>query len=794
MSRQTFFADVLLPLALTNYYTYRIPNEWNDQIFPGQRVVVQFGKSKFYTALVRRIHQNPPADYTAKYIEEIADHSPIIKEWQFEFWEWIAQYYLCFPGEVMQAALPSGLKLHSESKIALSNEVEWDSFDLSIHSKNEQILIETLHSRNVITLKDVSELLRIKNVQGIIKTLLEKNIISTFEEIRDKYTPKKVTFLSIHESELNSEANFEKLISDLEKRAFKQLEVLLEYLNLQKGFLALKEKSEEERWVEKLILTKKFSESAVNALIKKNVFKSKEFEVSRINKHEASLQQFELSTMQTKALEEIQSSFSNLEVCLLHGITGSGKTEIYIKLIEEQFAKGNSVLYLIPEIALTTQLIHRMQLYFGKKVCVYHSRFSENERVEIWNRILNDSDSPNLIIGARSSLFLPFDKLGLIIVDEEHDSSFKQQDPAPRYNARDAAIYLGKKRGAKILLGSATPSFESYQNCKEKKYGKVELFVRYGEAELPETIIANLRNDETRKFTAIGQVLKEAIQRSLEKKSQVILFQNRRGFAPYTQCEVCAWIPSCENCDVSLIYHKSKQQFNCHYCGSSFAPISICKACGSNDLRFKGYGTEKIEEEIEILFPTAKILRMDLDSTRSKHSYRQIIDEFSSGKVDILVGTQMVTKGLHFDNVSLVGVLNADSLLNFPEFRAFEKAFQLLTQVSGRAGRKSTRGKVVIQTEKPDHPVLTWVKQNNYFEFYNSLILTRKQFDYPPFFRITEFYFKSKDQNELLEAAKWFTEELGKLKVGQVLGPEFPLIARVKNEFIMKTILKVNKE
>ena len=399
-----------------------------------------------------------------------------------------------------------------------------------------------------------------------------------------------------------------------------------------------------------------------------------------------------------------------------------------------------------------------------------------------------------MVIGARSSIFLPFQKLGLLIVDEEHDASFKQHDPAPRYNARDLAVYLAGIHHSKVIMGSATPSFETFQNCIENKFAKVDLNVRFGLAELPYTFIANVKNDETRKFTSIGIALKEAIQESLEQQSQVILFQNRRGFAPYTQCETCAWIPTCTNCDVSLIYHKARQQYNCHYCGYTSFPIASCKACGSNNLRFKGSGTEKIEEEIELLFPSARVQRMDLDSTRNKHSYRQIIDEFTLGNIDILVGTQMVTKGLHFDNVSLVGVLNADSLLNFPDFRAFERAFQLLSQVSGRAGRNTRKGKVVIQTEKPDHPVLNWVKNNDYAGIYENLIVARRNFEYPPFFRIIQFSFKSKDQNELHDAASWFTAEVKKLDWAIVLGPEYPLVPRVNNEYIMKTVLKLKKD
>lgn len=794
MSRQTYFIDVLLPIAVPNYYTYRLPQHLNEQIKVGQRVIVQFGKYKLYTALVRRIHELPPKAYSAKYIEEIVDQNPVLHEWQFEFWEWISFYYICYPGEVMQAAIPSGLKLHSESKIAFGNEIDWETFDYSILTEEEQKITDVLHEKTMLTFKDVSDLLGRKNVQGPLKSLMEKKIISTYEEIRDKYVPKKINFLKLNPEFLIDEMKLQELITQLEKKAFKQLEIILDFLNQQKGFHNLKAKPENLHWLQKSIFTKKYSDAAVNALLKKNIFLSADFEVSRIQQEHLPVHTFELSEIQNNAYEKLKLFFKTYSVSLLHGITGSGKTEIYSRLIKDEFDKGNNVLYLVPEIALTTQLIQRMQFYFGDKVLVYHSKFSENERVEVWNKVLSNPETPFMVIGARSSIFLPFQKLGLLIVDEEHDASFKQHDPSPRYNARDLAVYLAGIHHSKVIMGSATPSFETFQNCIENKFAKVDLNVRFGLAELPYTFIANVKNDETRKFTSIGIALKEAIQESLEQQSQVILFQNRRGFAPYTQCETCAWIPTCTNCDVSLIYHKARQQYNCHYCGYTSFPIASCKACGSNNLRFKGSGTEKIEEEIELLFPSARVQRMDLDSTRNKHSYRQIIDEFTLGNIDILVGTQMVTKGLHFDNVSLVGVLNADSLLNFPDFRAFERAFQLLSQVSGRAGRNTRKGKVVIQTEKPDHPVLNWVKNNDYAGIYENLIVARRNFEYPPFFRIIQFSFKSKDQNELHDAASWFTAEVKKLDWAIVLGPEYPLVPRVNNEYIMKTVLKLKKD
>lgn len=796
MSRQTLFADVLLPLAVPNFYTYRVPFELNEKMQPGIRVLVQFGKSKFYSALVHKVHETPPS-YTAKYVEEVLDNSPIVNNTQFAFWDWISNYYLCYRGEVMNAALPSGLKLNSETKLALNAEIDFKQETLS---DNEYILLEALETRNVISYQEASQVLSLKNPQPVIKQLLAKKLILLFEEVKEKFKPKMVPYVRLAE-EFLAEEKLKELFEQLEKKAFKQLEVLLFYLKECRK----DEGAAENKWLKKNTLLKHFDTSAINSLVKKNVFIQQEFETGRLVADDNALLHKKLSALQTEAFEEIKNGYEAHDVCLLHGVTGSGKTEIYCALIEEALKQGKQALYLVPEIALTTQLISRVKKYFGDQVGVYHSRFNDNERVEVWNSVLQtgprkdviNQSQYRVIVGARSALFLPFDNLGLVIVDEEHDSSYKQQDPAPRYHARDAAIYLAKLHGAKTLLGTATPCIESYYNARQNKYALVELKERHGGSSMPQIEVIDTKSSETKKSSSeniISEPLLDEIQKTLSKKEQIILFQNRRGFAPYTECYACGHIPCCIQCDVSLIYHKATQKLTCHYCGYTTDPPRACSACGSTDLRYRGFGTQKIEEEIEILLPEAKIKRMDIDSTRSKHAYKQIIEEFDAGEIDILTGTQMVTKGLDFDHVGLVGVLQADHLLSYPDFRSYERAFQLMTQVSGRAGRKEKKGRVLIQTTQPDHQVVEWVLKHDYEQMYNALLAERKEYHYPPFTRLFSFTFICKEYDLLNEAAEHFGNELKKVFAQRVLGPEFPLVARIKNEYHKQILLKIERE
>ncbi len=793
----TFFIDVIVPLSVPNKFTYRVQAEYNAELAIGKRVIVQFGKTKFYTGVIYRIHQSAPDGYQAKYIDSILDDAPVVTEKQLQLWDWVTGYYICNPGDVMNAALPGGLKLSSTSHITLRDGFSPEEADYHDFSEKEHTLLEALQANQTMRLEDVAGLLEVKNVQRYINALIKKGAVVVYEEIRDKYKPKLVTYTGIRQELLDDEQRLHEVLGTLEKKAFKQAEVLLLLLHL----LKTDEEARHTGMVKRSVLTSRFDAAPVNALIKKNLLFEKEVETSRLLFDNSHTVHKPLNFVQQKAFEEISTAFAARKAVLLHGVTGSGKTEIYIELIKKALAQQQQVLFLVPEIALTTQLITRIRAVFGEVVGIYHSRFSENERVEIWNSILQEQQGVangrhfKVILGARSALFLPFNNLGLIIVDEEHDNSYKQQDPAPRYHARDAALYLAGIHQASIVLGTATPSFESYYNALQHKYALVKLSERFGKAALPEMIICDLKKEtqQQQNRSIFSHQLVEGIKEALAKKEQMILFQNRRGFAPYTECSNCRWIPHCVHCDVALIYHKQQNRLICHYCGYSIPPPHSCQACGSNDLRYKGLGTEKVEEEIEILFPAARTARMDLDTTRSKYAYKQLIDEFENRNVDILVGTQMVSKGLDFDHVSVVGVLNVDNILNFPDFRSFEKAYQLIVQVSGRAGRKDKKGKVYIQTTLPDHPVLAHVLAGDYAAFYQSLIAEREQYHYPPYTRIIEFTIIAKEVDVVNTIAEAFAGQLRPLFGSMLLGPEFPLIAKIKDQFHKRILLKVNR-
>lgn len=798
MENATIFADVIVPLSVVNKFTYRVPKNLNDDVAVGKRVIVQFGKTKFYTGIIYNLHQNPPKDYEAKYIDSILDESPVVNPTQLKLWDWVSQYYLCNPGDVMNAALPSGLKLSSTSHITLNPDFSLEEVNYDYFSEREHLLLDALQHHASMSFEDVAAVLNIKTIQPIINTLIKKGAVVIYEEIKDKYKPKLVSYLGVNKELLANQEKLKETLDTLEKKAFKQAEVLLSVLHI------LKSDSESKQLglVKKSTLLKQFDTTVIKGLVKKDVLFERELETSRLLFDNKEKTQKHLSDFQKKALSEIENHFLTKQTVLLHGVTGSGKTEMYAELIHKTIAEGKQVLYLVPEIALTTQLINRMRAIFGDAVGIYHSKFSENERVEIWNSILEENTDRlnakhfNIVLGARSALFLPFSKLGLIIVDEEHDNSYKQQDPAPRYHARDTAIYLAGLHKAKVLLGTATPSFESYYNALHDKFGLVTVNQRFGKALLPELIVCDLKKEtqQQQNKSIFSHQLVDAITEALTKKEQIILFQNRRGFAPYTECNSCHWIPHCSHCDVALIYHKQTNRLSCHYCGYNIAPPTSCAACGNNDLRYKGFGTEKIEEEIEILFPSAKVARMDLDTTRSKHAYKQLIDEFEMGSVDILVGTQMVTKGLDFDNVSVVGVLNVDSVLNFPDFRSFEKAYQLIVQVSGRAGRKDKKGKVYIQTSQPEHTVINQVINDSYLQFYQSQINEREKFHYPPFTRVIELSVVAKDVIVVNDIAQQLAHQLKPLFGGMMLGPEFPLVAKIKDQYHKRVLLKVNRE
>lgn len=798
MERITLFADVLLPLPVGGTFTYRVPFDLNEEVQAGVRVVVQFGARKIYTALIIRVHEIPPSAHVPKYILSILDQNPIVNPVQSAFWEWLAGYYLCHPGEVMNAALPSAFKLASESKIAL-NPLRPD--DLSGLNEKELILIEALHHRKSIAISEVAKILDQQKTIPVIKTLIEKGIIVPEEELNDPYRPKREAFVRLLPGYAEEGDALRLLFDQLEKRAKKQLEVVMTYVALSRyGFGELKEVRRKE-----LLKQSKGSAAQLDILVEKGIFETYEKLVSRFDTtgQESDTEQIELTESQEVALAKVRESFETKDVVLLHGVTSSGKTELYIKLIRDVIDQGKQVLFMLPEIALTTQIISRLRKYFGDRVGVYHSRFNVHERVEIWNAVLENNSNGqttgrqyDIILGARSSLFLPFSNLGLVVVDEEHDPSFKQMDPAPRYNGRDAAIYLSHIHGSKTLLGSATPSVESYFNALQGKYGLVELFERFGNMEMPRIQIVDVKEALRQGLmkSHFSVVLLKQIAILLGNGEQAILFQNRRGFSLRLECDVCHWMPTCKNCDVTLVYHKKINQLRCHYCGYVSRIPEKCPDCQSVNIKMKGFGTEKVEEELGLIFPRARIARMDLDTTRTKHSLQQIIGDFEARKIDILVGTQMVTKGLDFDNVSLVCILNADNMLSYPDFRAFERSFQLMAQVSGRSGRKFKQGSVIIQTYHPKHPVILDVVKNDYLAMFKQQLVERQKFSYPPYTRLVLLKLKHKDPDLLNKAADHLAKLLRRDFGKRILGPEFPMVSRIMNYYIKHIMVKIERE
>jgi len=781
--RKTLFAEVILPLAISKNYTYRVPYEQNSAIAIGKRVVVQFGKSKLYTAIVKEISTLAPEKYEAKYIIEILDDQPVVTPHQLNFWQWLADYYMCNIGEVMNAALPAALKLASETRIVLNKDYDIDRSTL--HDK-EFLIVEALDIQPELTVSDIAKLLGQKTVMPILKLMFEKNIIHISEEVSERYKPRKRTFITLNPV-YNHPDNLRELFPILEKRAPKQADALLAYIKLARHQKAITKNE--------LIEESGAGESSIKSLIEKEILIAEEKNVSRLHFEEEELNSnFELSEQQTEVLQSVRTQFQEKDVVLLHGVTSSGKTQVYIRLIEEMMRNDRQVLYLLPEIALTTHIIERLRLYFGADIGVYHSRFNDNERVEVWQKVLNNDYK--VILGARSSVFLPFNDLGLIVVDEEHETSYKQFDPAPRYNARDAAIFLANTHKGKVLLGSATPSFESYFNARTHKYGFTELTERYGGVQLPDVQVVSISHETKQKTiqSHFTSVLMEGINQALINKEQVILFQNRRGYAPVLMCKICAYTPKCINCDVSLTYHKSSGKLHCHYCGYKEDSPSVCPACGSTHLEYKGFGTEKIEDELSLLLPDARIARMDLDTTRARNSLQTILNNLEEKKIDILVGTQMVAKGLDFADVTLIGIINADSMLKFPDYRANERSFQMLAQVSGRAGRRGKQGKVVIQTYDPNHRVIKQVIANDYNDLYFTEMEERKSFKYPPFYRIINLDIKHKDPDVLYNQANYLGNELRRYFGERVIGPESPLISRIRNYYIKSIMLKFERD
>jgi primosomal protein N' (replication factor Y) len=780
-----FYIDVIVPIALEQRFTYSITQQESEHLKVGMRVAVPFGKRKVYTAIVAKIHENPPVRYEAKPIEEILENTPTVTPEQLKLWKWIANYYLCTEGEILKSALPSALLIESETAIEPHPDFDIHTIDEDDTLTDEEYLIlQALQKQSLLKISEIVLILNKKTIFPVINAMAEKNLILVNQELNRQYKPKLKKYLKVKESS-GSKEHLPKLIEEL-RGAPKQKDALLKFFSLsaqsQKpiSLKDLKEKAE-------------VSDSVIKALVSKSILEEYKVQTDRVKfEGQQDKPNIQFNQFQQKAYEDIESGFKTHPVCLLQGVTSSGKTEVYIKLIEKAIQKGKQVLYLLPEIALTAQLIQRLQAYFGDQVLIYHSKYSVNERVEVYRHVLNETKG-KIVIGVRSSIFLPFRNLGLIVVDEAHESSFKQFDPAPRYHARDTAIVLASVFQAQTLLGTATPSLESFNNVREGKYAFVQLNRRFGNVKPPSVELVDLKDQQRKKKMTghFSETLLKAIRETLDQGQQVILFQNRRGYSPILECNTCGDAPQCPNCDVSLTYHKHNNTLRCHYCGYHTAMKTKCMACGSVDVSTKGFGTEQIETELNSLFKDKVIKRMDLDTTRGKYAYEHIISAFQNREIDILVGTQMLTKGLDFRHVKLVGVMNADSLLNFPDFRAHERSFQLLVQVAGRAGRTQEQGLVLIQTYNPYHKILQQVTTNNFEEMFKEQLDERRHFKYPPLFRMIKITFKSRDFNKLNEASDWLALYYRQIFKTNILGPEFPAIARIRNEYHKNLIIKI---
>ena len=780
------FADVILPLPLYRYFTYRIPADMQGRLRQGHRVVVSFGRAKFYTAIVVALHDTEPQGYEVKEIATLLDDEPIVLRPQLKFWEWIADYYLCSVGDVYKAALPSGLKLESETSLAINPDFE-EAVDERL-SEREAILMQALSTQGRLTVHELEKQTGLRNTLPVLRRLVEREAIFVSERIRSNYKPKTEVCVRLSFEQGNQEAL--RSAFELVKRSKQQETLLLSFLDLS-HFMQPGNYVEVSRTA--LLERAGVSAAVLAGVVNKGIMQTYKREISRFaNVARHCCEMPTLSNEQSRALGEIYTTFRDKSVTLLHGVTSSGKTEIYTHLIDNALQQGRQVLYLVPEIALTTQLTERLQRVFGDKLLIYHSRFSDNERVEIWHKMLR-SREPRVVLGVRSSIFLPFHNLGLVIVDEEHETSYKQYDPAPRYHARNAAIVLAQMYDAKVLLGSATPAVESYYNAQCGKYGLVELLTGYSNNPLPEVRTIDMREQRRKKLARgnFSEPLIEEVHKALKREEQIILFQNRRGFAPMVECRECAWVPKCTQCDVSLTYHKRDNRLVCHYCGYSCEVPRICPACLQPTIEVRGFGTERIEEDVEQIFPDTPLARMDMDTTRSRNAYQEIIDDFAAGKSKILIGTQMVTKGLDFDRVSIVGILSADSMLSFPDFRAHERAFQMMAQVAGRSGRGKSRGVVFLQTSQPQLPIIEQVIQHDYVGMYREQLSQRQTFGYPPFTRLIYIYLKHRDEGVLDTLSHQYAVLLRKVFGERVLGPDNPPVARIQSLYIRKIMLKV---
>lgn len=780
------FANVILPLPISGSFTYSVPSIYEDEIEVGSRVLVQFGKKNYYTGIVELVHNNQPSGYEVKEIMMVLDAKPIVRHPQLKLWNWLAEYYLCSVGEVYKAAVPSGLKVESETYILLNSDYEYDE---NVNLTERMALIIQLLDRNGrMKISEIERETGFKNLGTLVNKMLEIGLVLIDERIVDKYRARKETLVRLNCDRNDNEALHG--FFDIVKRARQQEKMLIAYLDLSAWMQSATPK---EVLKSDLLERSGASPAVLKGLVDKGVLEIYKKEINRFTvdvSESAELPQ--LSNAQLAAYNSILDKWKENKVTLLRGVTGSGKTEIYSHLINDVLNLGQQVLYLVPEISLTTQLTSRLQKIFGKRLLIYHSKFSDNERVDVWKKLLSTHE-PLIVLGVRSSVFLPFAKLGLVIVDEEHESSYKQYDPAPRYNARDAAIVLASMHGAATLLGSATPAVETYYKAKNGRFGLVELLERFDGIRMPEVKVVDMRDQRKRKECRglYSNPLLVASRKALGEGKQVIMFQNRRGYAPMVECKECAWVPKCKNCDVSLVFHRNIRELRCHYCGYSMTLPNLCPVCGQDSVETYGYGTERIADDLNEIFNEYRVARMDLDTTRNKDAYEDIIEDFSSHKTDILVGTQMVTKGLDFERVRVVGVLNADSILNYPDFRSNERAFNMIEQVAGRAGRKNEVGEVFVQTTDPNNQIIEKVKTHDYEGYYVEQIDERQRFAYPPFTKIVNIYLKHKDERMVNSLAVNYVLELRKIFGNRVLGPEKPIVGRVANYYIQSIMLKM---
>lgn len=784
------YVEVLLPLPLYSTFTYSVAEDMRHEVETGSRVLVQFGRKKYYTGIVVAIHSVKP-DYKVKPVMAIMDKKPVVRYPQLKFWNWIADYYLCSPGEVFKAAIPTGLKPESETYLTVNPDYEPDQEDPFRPNERQTMVLMMFQEAKRLKIADIESRTGIKNVAALINPLIQKNIIEIDERLAEKYRPKKKTFVELACERSDSESLHK--FMDMVKRSPMKEKTLLTYLDLSGWFNHSLEIIPVEK--QALMDNAEVGPAIIRGMADKGILKIVKKNINRFAPDAEKISDIRLSKLsgpQAEAFGQIEHGFKEKNIQLLHGVTGSGKTEIYAHLIARTIEAGNQVLFLVPEISLTTQLSDRLHRIFGNRLLVYHSKFSDSERVDIWNRLLT-SNEPLVVLGVRSSVFLPFSRLGLVIIDEEHEASFKQYDPAPRYNARDTALVLASMHGAKSLLGSATPAIETYYKALTGKYGLVTLSERFEGAQLPDVEVINMKEMKKKKAVKgiLSSPLRDRLLHTVKEGKQSILFQNRRGFAPMVICEQCGWVPKCRDCDVSMVYHKTLNILKCHYCGYTYTLPPLCPACGSNSLNTFGYGTERIADEIQELFPESKVVRMDLDTTRNKDAYQGIIEDFANHKTDILVGTQMVSKGLDFGDVQTVGVVNADTLLNFPDFRSNERAFNMLEQVAGRAGRRKEKGTVMIQTYNSGHEVLKDVKNHDYDTFYRREIESRSRFAYPPFTKIINIYIKNKDSELSTKGAVAFALALRNVFNERVLGPEKPFVSRVAGLYIQTIMLKI---